>query len=142
MERRVYKMKITVNENESYEIEMPKELKIQQLPFLAERLFKISKILGKDILLDAINNKDKKEVKHKTYKISRKNLTKEMLIELFKIYYSENSKAEKVRLMKDKNIDNYYFSHQAWILRKKFEIMPQDIGVKKFPSGKGSRIKK
>ena len=133
-------MKIIISEKEFYEIDMPAQISINQISVIADKLYKLNKIFGKDIIVGAIKQKEPKmpyKTRHKAVKIS-----KEETIKLLKIYYSTLPKAEKMSaLSKEGWADYNYFGKKIHYFKKKYKIQPNEVGLAEFPtSGAGQTI--
>ena len=126
-------MKIIISEKEFYEIDMPAQISINQISVIADKLYKLNKIFGKDILVDAVKN-PKTQIKHKK-RNSRLKPTREQVISYLKIYTSDKSVSAKQEELKKLGIKDYErFSKASYYFRNKFKITPQELGLIRFPT--------
>ena len=147
-------MKIKINENEYYSIEVPEEVDKTQFFGLQQRFERISKLMSRDIMsfegsdLSAIPKVMKehrsRDPRAKEERMKIKN--REILIKLYKAYYSTD-KQELFRVAKELGVDNYITSREMMSsggmvsLKEEFNITSQEVGMMKFPKqGDSKRI--
>lgn len=148
-------MKIKISEDEFYSIGIPEEVSKAQFCGLMLRLEKINKLISKDVFE---NENDEKTVKPKpwqrTFKLSkeakreaRKIITNRTnLVRLYTAYYS-GDKEKFVKVIADLGLQDY-IKNRGYMgtggtasLRRKLNIKPSEIGLKRFPTrGDGAHI--
>jgi hypothetical protein len=126
-------MKIIISEKEFYEIDMPAQISINQISVIADKLYKLNKIFGKDIIVNAVKN-PKTQIKHRRQN-RRLKPTREQVVNLLKIYTSDKSVSAKEEELKKLGIDDYErFSKASYYFRNKFKITPEELGLIRFPT--------
>lgn len=127
-------MKIEINERESYLIDIPEKVNIQELSVIADRFNRLQKLFGKDIVMEAVREHGSSQ-KVKTYH-SKYNWTREKAVEALKIQYSKMSPEEKEKLIMEKfNIEAKKVREGSFYLKKKFNIQPNEVGLIAFRKG-------
>jgi hypothetical protein len=136
-------MKIRLNENEIYEINLPEEIDIDELSMVSLRFTNLSKILSKLNLglseeetfvdIKRHNNKYRNSQQWKTLTNNR-----EILKEILTIYYSGNkleleNKFKELGFTMDRSVMS---SKRIKELIKYHRIKPEEVGLIKFPSRK------
>ena len=132
-------MKIKINENETYEINISEEiLNAKQFQELLFRLNAINKILGRDILMSSITEKPTPKIK--TYTNQRKPSKsrpwakdREFVVDLIKLHYlgSKEMKEKKTREMNMTCWDEIVKAIHNLVMRH--NITPAEIGIPFFP---------
>jgi len=137
-------MKIIISEKEFYEIDMPSQISINQISVIADKLYKLNKIFGKDIIVNAVKVSKKNGYKTFMPKVRKKNmkLTKEQIVQLMKIMYSNETKAFKKKEFEKLGLVDYKrFAESAYYHRNLHNISPQEVGLISFPKRGETKFK-
>jgi hypothetical protein len=127
------KLQIRINEYETYLINSPNEneLSIQEATIFVDRLHKIIKAIGKDEIMEGIAKP--REKRH--YKVGSGKAIwskdRNEAIKLLKLHYTA-SLDEKRAYAKEHNAEWDNLCARLWSLRKKWNIKPQEVGIKEF----------
>lgn len=130
-------MKIRINENENYIIDIPEEINGNDFLDLIEKLLKLSKFI--QISSFNINNKKvvlKNSIKREPHNINRRKFfdTKEKLMDILQYYY-HGTKEDTNRIARICGYSNFEFiSKRLSNKRKNFNIQPSEIGFIKMPT--------
>jgi hypothetical protein len=126
-------MKIKINSDETYEIKLPNEteISIQEASMFASRLLKIVKAIGKDEIMEGIIETKQKRSYNLIGNNNSKIWTKDRneTIKLLKLHYHA-SLDEKRAYAREYNIDWATLSNKFSALKKKWNIQPQEVGLK------------
>lgn len=128
-------MKIKINQYESYLIELPTEINIAELSVIIERLYRLVKINKTELDVKQEDKPAKDYSKRKPNRTFHR-ITKELVIELAKVYYNFNrSRTERAdELMKKYNYTIKAVQSGLWKWKTQFNIKPEDVGLKEFPA--------
>lgn len=132
-------MKIRINENEAYNIDLPNEIDLEQLTGILSRLNSISKLVSKETFneIPKIINPNKEQ-----WTLLKND--RNVFIEVMKAYYTEgleewNRVAEKYGLTMLKDNKKPMNAYGGKKLMEFHKITPQEIGLLKLPT-RGERI--
>jgi len=131
-------MKITINENENYEINIPNEIEGKEFLNLTEKLIRLSKL----ILINSNNlsenkntpqNKYENPLKRKIYNSRRKYFgDRNCVLDILQYYYHGSFK-DKIRIMKLCNFESQMkFGKRMSSLKTRHNIKPSEIGFVSF----------
>lgn len=126
-------MKIRINENETYEIQMKEEMTIQELEALLQRLNGLTKYVARDVFSEALRLSQ--VPLRQEMKTGKKPITRERVLEFLKAFYSKDVTREERKRLIEEN-DSLY--NKIKMYRERFNITPQEIGLKEFPRAKSS----
>lgn len=132
-------MKIRISESESYEIAIPEEVDMESFHGLMERLGRVLKMVGKDVLASC-GSVGEARGKSRNYGRFRKD--RELCVEVVKSYYGEDKRAleefmEEMDLHGGAKKDLY---SALYILKKYHNIQPDEVGLIRYPK-KGETFK-
>jgi hypothetical protein len=132
-------VKIKINEKENYNIEIPDEISSQEFLGLMSRLDIISKMILKGSPLEIepvqIGNKNKtiaiqSHKKGRGHRVSWGN-DRDKVIRYLKAQY-HGSKQDKEKISEIEGQEWEDIMRSLWYYRNKFEIKPQEVGMKRF----------
>lgn len=136
------KLKIKLPNNDMFLTEVPEEIDFQHLPQITDKLNKIIKYFGRDELMATASSDEFSKVKEKkkyryytpmsSGSFSVKDMSREQAIEFIKLYYF-GSDEEKEAFAIRHNTSWKPIMFRVYAIRKKYSILPQEIGIKKFP---------
>ena len=137
--RTITHMKIQINDNESYIINLNDEVTLDELKSLVEKIELLSKPLSLLSKLTLITPKNEKvTVKEKAVKEKAKQRRKGMkwngrddVIKALKLHY-EGTKEEKFQFAESKKTSWDNIIKAIHGLRRKHDIKPKELGLKKF----------
>ncbi|MFX0133355.1 MAG: hypothetical protein ACFFDN_06915 [Candidatus Hodarchaeota archaeon] len=134
--RRQNTMKIKISNVESYEISLPEEISGRNFKILLRRLNDIAKLMEKSNGIKqetSINIKTKK--KKRKYIRSNLVLDRTTTVKLLKAHYEHRKKKDKQeamsKIVKGINVEN--FLKRSTRYKFKYNIKPQEVGLKRFP---------
>lgn len=126
-------MKIIINEMESYEISLPATIKLADFAPTLERLERLHKFLGRDALSSASTDFNPATPNVNLGKKYKK-WNREDFVRLMKVYYSPLPREERIKILAKDGVEYKTFSAKAWSYRKRYDIKPEEIGLRKFPN--------
>lgn len=130
-------MKIQINENESYEINLPDIITIKEFLYIVN---KVSSIAQNNQELSSSKEAKRRYVKSGKYCGAKYPWTqnRDKAVELVKLHYF-GEKEKKEQIARSNNISWYDIVKSLHNLKKRFDIKPQEIGLREFPPRGGSR---
>lgn len=148
-------VKIKINEQEKYEINLPEEMDMGQLIGVVERLRLITKMSQNEFMPQVLETpnliKAKREYKKRTdnsylesMKVSKTLFSNRYLaVEFIKNYYL-NDEEKMNTFLSSNSLGGWVNRHRTWYskncsrLRKHWAIEPSEVGIIKFPEYKGN----
>lgn len=126
-------MQIEINENENYKIEIPETVSKAQFNGMVDRLLKLQKFINSDVFIKPMSHHKKTEITEE--KNSKNESKRAEAVKFAKIYYSVDEKLDKVQLLKkefpNKGLSNIYSVLHSF--KTRYNIKPEEIGMKRFP---------
>jgi hypothetical protein len=132
--------KILITDKESYTVDLPESMTIDDLNAVLFRLNNISKVFSKDIFkiattMESNGNKITKEKRsYKPRQIKNEGTsviynTRDKAIELIKLFY-HGTQEQTENFCKKYDLDSTYLSNKIWNIReKRYKIEPQEVGL-------------
>ncbi|HEY5631646.1 MAG TPA: hypothetical protein VIR31_05925 [Nitrososphaeraceae archaeon] len=133
------KMKIRVNNEETYEINVPEELPLQQIDLMIDRLSKIRKLFANEFgFVKQAESMIDSTLKTPVIRHKRKKLSREEAVEVLKVFYSDIPMDEKKKKVCEMTGNENYarVSTHMWDLRKKHNVQPQEVGLTEYNTNK------
>jgi len=121
-------MKIKINEQESYFVELPEDISLEHLSAINDRFSKLLRMFAKDFPSETEpenfkSNKQSVILNPKFMKMKRQEV-----LEFIKIYYGNYKTSEKKKLLYEKGVMNYpSFSSYCFKLIKNFNFSEEEI---------------
>lgn len=136
-------MKIKINEYAEYNIKIKDSLDQQEFFQFLDTLNQIAKMIKKDFLVDSDNDMIQEEKKEtpKVIKVKNNNNSKlkvlwdskEKAIKLIKLHYW-GTKEKREKAIEGFDITWTGMAQRIWNIRKKYNIQPKEVGLKRFPT--------
>lgn len=131
-------MKIEINEKESYNVEIPTTLSAQEFLALFERLNNIKKIVISNLNTNIFDNNIHTKILKPRNRIKLVS-NRDDVIKLLKLHYF-GSKEEKQNFAASVNRDWKKVRCCLTSYKRTYKIEPEEIGLKRFPTTKDSKI--
>jgi hypothetical protein len=147
-------MKIRINEHETYDMNFPAEISMQEVAVISDRLNRIIKLFGKDIVLENVKHLKSEKI-IKSVKSNRKRFPEKVIFlranreavkELFLAYYTKTDE-EFMAVVKKHDLQDYIRDRQVFAknsvlvkLKSLHKLTPNEVGLKKW-LGHGERKK-
>lgn len=118
-------MRVIINKEESYELSLPEEIPIAQLGFVIDRLHKLMRVFGKELVLTDI---DKAAQPAKGVRRKYISWTRKKALAVLKTYYRTDIPLEEKKALIEKELPYKTLQSTQSNLKKRYKI--EDFEVK------------